>query len=111
MNFIPKMKPGLLLEGYRNILQTIYSQKAYFERLVTFFREFKEPRKIGNGIKLPEIRAFLKAVIRLGVLERGRRYFWRLLIHVIRRCPESFGLAVDLAIRGFHYRRITASII
>ena len=110
LNFIPKMKQQLLVEGYRTILRTIYSQKAYFERIVTFLREYKIPGKTGSGVRFREIKAFIKALFRLGVVENGRQYFWKLLVHVLRNCPRNFGFAVDLAIRGFHYRKITAAI-
>src|SRR5437762_4069159 len=32
LNFIPKMDPKILVEGYKSILQTIYNSKEYYER-------------------------------------------------------------------------------
>ena len=110
LNFIPKMKQQLLIEGYRTILRTIYSQKAYFERIVTFLKEFSIPRKVGNGVRYSETKAFFKVLFRLGVAEKGCIYFWKLLLYVARNCPKNFPLAMALAIRGFHYRTVTASI-
>ena len=111
LNYVPKMNPQILIDGYRRILETIYSQKAYFERVVTFFREFRIPEKIGGGVGFHEIGAFFKAVAFLGIFEKGRLYFWKLLVHVLRTCPKNFAFALDLAIRGFHYRKVTESVI
>ena len=44
INFIPKMKTQQLLQGYKQILTTIYSQKEYYERVRTFLREYQLPR-------------------------------------------------------------------
>ncbi len=110
LNFIPRMNPQTLVEGYKTILRTIYSQKAYFERIITFLKEYKKPRRAGRGTGIREIKAFLRALIHLGLLEKGRWYFWKLMAHVLRNYPEKFSFAMDLAIKGFHYRKVSASI-
>ena len=42
-NFIPKMHYETLINGYRNILNRIYSPKHYYERIKVFLKEY-EPR-------------------------------------------------------------------
>ncbi len=111
LNFVPRMNPQTLIDGYKSILKTIYSQKAYFERIVTFLKEYKKPRKAGKGTGYREIRAFLRALLHLGLLEKGRWYFWKLIAHVLRNYPHKFPLAIDLAIKGFHYRKVAASVV
>lgn len=110
LNFVPRMNPQALIEGYKSILRSIYSQKAYFERIVTFLGEYRKPDRAGRNLGFGEIKAFLKALLRLGILEKGRGYFWKLMIHVLRNCPQNFSFAIGLAIRGFHYRKVSASI-
>jgi radical SAM superfamily enzyme YgiQ (UPF0313 family) len=110
LNFIPRMNPQTLVDGYKKILKTIYSQKAYFERIVTFLKEYSKPRKTGRGTGLREIGAFTKALFHLGLVEKGRWYFWKLMAHVLRNYPSNFPFAIDLAIKGFHYRKVAASI-
>ena len=39
LNFIPKMNYETLINGYRQILDTIYSPKPYYERVRSFLRE------------------------------------------------------------------------
>ncbi|MBN1687167.1 MAG: DUF4070 domain-containing protein [Spirochaetales bacterium] len=110
LNFIPRMGSEALVDGYKSILRTIYSQKAYFERIVTFLKEYRKPEKAGRKVGMREIKAFLRALFHLGLLEKGRWYFWKLMAHVLRNYPGSFPFAMDLAIRGFHYRKVAASI-
>src|SRR4030067_1580883 len=44
INFVPKMKYETLVTGYKNVLDTIYSPRHYYERVVTFLKEYR-PRK------------------------------------------------------------------
>ena len=43
-NIIPRMGIEPLREGYRKILSQIYSPKFYYERVVTFLREYQPPQ-------------------------------------------------------------------
>ena len=56
------------------------------------------------------IRAFGLAVWRIGLLEKGRRYFWLLLVRTLIRYPQQFTNAVRLAIYGYHFRRVAGAI-
>jgi len=110
LNFVPRMNPGLLLEGYRRVIRTIYSQGAYFERIKTFLAEYTVPRFPPARRTPAEIGAVLRAFWRLGVVERGRRFFWRLVFHVLHKHPEKAGTAFRMAIYGFHYRKVIERI-
>jgi len=110
MNFIPKMNYQKLLEGYKEILNTIYSQKEYYERVKTFLREYKLPSLKKVKISLQDIKALLKSLWILGLVEKGRRFFWKLLLYSLIRYPRKFPIAVTMAIYGFHFRRVVASL-
>jgi len=43
-NIIPKMGLEPLREGYRKILSHIYAPKYYYERVLTFLREYRPPK-------------------------------------------------------------------
>ena len=110
MNFVPKMNLQNLKEGYKKIVRTIYSQKEYYERVKTFLQEYHLPSLKTPKITFCEIRAFLKSLWVLGVLEKGKRYYWKLLFFALFRHPQKFALAVTLAIYGFHFRRVVETI-
>jgi radical SAM superfamily enzyme YgiQ (UPF0313 family) len=106
MNFIPKMRYETLMNGYKNILSTIYSPKKYYERVRNFLDEYK-PRAQKTFIpRLDHISAFIKSLWILGFKEKERKYYWRLLAWTILKKPRSFTMSVTLVIYGFHFRKV-----
>ncbi|MEE9450970.1 MAG: B12-binding domain-containing radical SAM protein [Ignavibacteriaceae bacterium] len=110
INFIPRMNYGDLIAGYSNIIKTIYSQKEYYIRLKHFLYHYNLPGWCSNKISLTEIKAFLKVIWLLGIIEKGKRYFWKLLGVSLFKFPKKFTLAMTFAVYGYHFRRV-ASII
>jgi radical SAM superfamily enzyme YgiQ (UPF0313 family) len=110
MNFIPKMNYRELMAGYSKIIKTIYAQKEYYYRLKHFLNNYKTPFWNSNKIKLKEIRAFMMLLWLLGTLEKGKKYFWKLLAFSLFRHPRKFPLAMTMAVYGYHYRRVAARI-
>ncbi len=110
MNFIPKMNYAKLREGYKTVLRTIYSHKKYYERVRTFLREYRSPGVSVPRLSLCEFKAFLKSLWILGVKEKGKRYYWKLLLLSLFKYPKKLQLAVTLAIYGFHFRRVAETI-
>ena len=99
-----------LVEGYRNLLRTIYSQRAYFERSKTFLAEYQLPPALSPKAVKRRMLVILKIIWKLGFIERGKQYFWRLLLHVIHNYPQKFSQAMQIAIYGFHFRKVVAKI-
>jgi radical SAM superfamily enzyme YgiQ (UPF0313 family) len=110
INFIPKMNYGELIKGYKKILDTIYSQKEYYLRIKQFLNEYKIPSWQTTVPKFNEVIAFIKLVYRLGLLEKGKKYFWKLLILSLVKHPRKFSLAMTFAVYGFHFRKITEAV-
>ncbi len=106
MNFIPKMKYDTLLNGYRNILNTIYSPKKYYERVKNFLREYKPRTGKTSKPRLEHVSALIKTIWFLGLKEKERKYYWRLLAWTLLKHPRSFAMSVTLAIYGFHFRKV-----
>jgi radical SAM superfamily enzyme YgiQ (UPF0313 family) len=104
-NIIPAMSTRTLRKGYRQILDYIYSPAPYYERVRTFLREYGGPHVRGK-LTLSHILAFVRSVLRLGVLGRERAQYWRLLLWTQFRCPRLLPDAVILAIYGYHFRKM-----
>ena len=111
INFVPKMKYQTLIDGYKDILKTIYSPKCYYERVKTFQKEFKPHEKGENKPGLYHIKAFLKSIWFLGIKEKGRRYYWRLVISTLLKYPRRLQISVTLAIYGYHFRKVVESYL
>jgi hypothetical protein len=106
MNFIPKMNREVLLEGYQKILNSIYSSQAYHQRLKHFLSTFR-PKVVKRGrINRENMMAFLRSVLYLGILDRHRIYYWRLMFWSIFKRPQLIPLAVTYSIFGYHFRKV-----
>jgi len=99
------MNADRLREGYRGLLARLYAPKEYYRRIRTFLREYKAPPR-SQRAGFAEVKAFLRSLVRLGVIGRGRFHYWGLLIWTRLRRPNAFGLAVTLAITGYHHRKV-----
>jgi len=104
-NIIPKMDLTMLREGYKTILEHIYSPEHYYERIKTFLREYTPP-KFKPPQDFQRIMAFIRSTYRLGLLGKERMHYWRLLAWTYFHRPELFPLAITLAIYGYHFRRV-----
>ncbi|TCX51628.1 B12-binding domain-containing radical SAM protein [Dehalobacter sp. 14DCB1] len=106
MNFIPKMESRLLVKGYQRIVDTIYSPRKYYERVLTFLEQYEPAEFTAPQIGRCQILAFVRSVFRLGIIGRERRYYWKLIIWSLRKRRKVFPLAVTLSIYGFHFRKV-----
>ncbi len=104
-NIIPKMGMEPLREGYRKILSQIYAPKFYYERVLTFLREYQPP-KIRVQLEPQYILALWRSIYQLGIRGVERVHYWRLFFWTLFRRPRLFPLAITFAIYGFHFRRV-----
>ena len=110
MNFVPKMKYQDLIAGYKRVLESIYSQKEYYLRMKTFLQEYQSPFKRSFRLTWRDIKALFKSLWILGVLEKGKRYYWKLFFLGLFRYPRQFPLAITMAIYGFHFRKVVKTV-
>ncbi len=107
-NIIPKMGLEMLREGYRKLLHQIYSPQSYYERVLTFLREYNPP-KVRFKPDPQHILALGRSIYHLGIRGVERVHYWRLFFWSLFRRPRLFPLAITLAIKGFHFRQVTES--
>ena len=109
LNFIPKMQKETLLEGYKKVLSTIYSPKQYYQRINTFIKQYKPT--VRSRISKEDVNAFIKSVWKIGIVSRARLLYWRLLIKTCFTKIKALPMAVELAIFGVHYERISKKVL
>ena len=107
MNFIPKMDYGELLRGYREILETVYRPDVYFRRVKAFLKDFHPARTQRPRFSLTMLKALVRSIWRLGILDHARWYYWRLFAHSIFHCPQKLPTAITMAVYGFHFRKVS----
>jgi hypothetical protein len=101
LNFIPRMDTQELLDGYRRILQTIYSPREYFQRVSAFLAQ------LGSGSRSPlvlsDILALGRSLWRQGLLSDYRREYWKFFAQSLSHHRQHFSKAITLAIMGHHF--------
>ncbi len=109
LNFIPKMDPEKVINGYQRIIQTIYSPKKYYERIGTFLDEYKPIRTRRQRVGFWELMSFLRSIWHLGIVGKSnsKRYYWKLMSKAFFKHRKAFPEAVTLAIYGLHFRKVT----
>ena len=108
INFVPKMSMEDLLGGYKQVIETTYSQRIYGERVRTFLRSYRASSITKARLRLPGMRTLLKSMWHVGILDTGRRHYWSLLFWALQR-RHYFGMAVMFSIYGYHFRKTFAA--
>ncbi|MCF7861737.1 DUF4070 domain-containing protein [Candidatus Woesearchaeota archaeon] len=106
MNFIPKMNMDDLMKGYKNILASIYSAKPYYDRVryILSSKKFIKSHKL--RFNFSSIKALVKSVYWLGIVDKARKYYWKMVAWAIFVKPRALPLAITYMIYGFHFRKI-----
>lgn len=110
LNFTPKMEREALVNGYRKVLETIYSPRSYYERVKVFLKEYRPRRKQASRFQFAYLQAFVRSLWHLGLKDRGRVHYWKLLWWTLLRCPRSLHMTLSLAVYGFHFRIVARSL-
>ncbi len=106
LNFTPKMGKENLIEGYKKIINTIYSPKSYYERIKTFISNYKAPQKGLQKLKWHHIKALFSSFWILGIKDKGRKYYWKLILWSLFKHPRKLPYAIGFSITGIHFRSI-----
>jgi radical SAM superfamily enzyme YgiQ (UPF0313 family) len=104
-NIVPRMNLDALRDGYKQIMEHIYSPRHYYQRVKTFLQEYKPP-KIKPPLDMQRFLAFFRSILRLGILGKERFQYWKLLLWTLFRRPRLFPEAVTFAIYGYHFRKV-----
>ena len=111
-NIVPKMNRDTLIKGYRSIIDNIYSPKQYYERVTTFLREYRPKNHLGfSHFQFCHLTAAIKATWFIGIKEKGRRYYWKLIFETLLKRPRAIPESVTLSIYGFHFRHISRKLV
>jgi radical SAM superfamily enzyme YgiQ (UPF0313 family) len=106
INFVPRMDRDTLLDGYRRVVATLYSPRAYYRRVKDFLETHQPLGRHRPPLRIASLLALLQSMFMLGVVGEGRLAYWRLVLWSLARRPRQFTTAASLAIYGFHFRRV-----
>jgi len=110
LNFVPKMDPAILVEGYKSIMRTIYSPAEYYQRALDCLGWVKHtvlPAKTRTGLTGNDIATLVRIILKLGIRDAQRVEFWRFMRRVLADHREKFEEAMSFAVTGYHFRKLT----
>lgn len=104
LNFLPKIDTDVLINGYKNIIESVYSPKQYYERIMTFLKHYNayscEP------LDFKYIKALIRSIITIGIFHRERFLYWKLFFTSLFIYPRAFSKAISMAVYYTHFRKI-----
>ncbi len=106
INFVPKIDMDVLIEGYKEIVRTVYSSKEYYERVLTFIKNYNS--KIIENNSWDHLFAFFKSIIYMGILDQSRYYYWKTFFISLFKYPEAFTKFIAMSIYYAHFKRVFA---
>jgi radical SAM superfamily enzyme YgiQ (UPF0313 family) len=109
INFVTRLDREVLIRGYRDLMRRLYEPGHYYRRIRTFLAAYR-PQGPRLHFSWADARAFAASLWLLGVWQRGRLAFWRLLTTTLLSSPAKFGVAVELAILGHHFRKVARGL-
>ncbi len=109
LNFIPKMDPQRLVQGYREILKRIYDPEAYYERVLRFLDRYTHPNH-HRHLAFSDYLAVARSIVKQGILSESRRSYWKFLGTAALRYRKCFDTAMTLAVMGYHFQTLTRMV-
>jgi radical SAM superfamily enzyme YgiQ (UPF0313 family) len=111
LNFVPRMDPALLVAGYRSILETIYSSGEYYQRALECLRRVSgtAPEPVRYNV-VSGVMALSRIILKLGLLDRERREFWKYFRRSLVEHRENFAHSMRLAAMGYHFRKLNENL-
>ena len=111
LNFVPRMDPALLIDGYRSVLQTIYSSGEYYQRALECLRRVSgmPPEPVRYSL-ISGLMAFSRIVLKLGIIDSDRSQFWKYFRRSLMDHRENFAHSMRLAAMGYHFRKLNETL-
>ena len=107
-NFKTRMDPALLIKGYQSIMQTIYSPREYYQRVLDSMKRtahhFSEPTHYGV---IRALTTLTHVFLKLGVFDRERKEFWRFFTQALIKHRSRIADSLRLAAVGYHFRKLS----
>jgi radical SAM superfamily enzyme YgiQ (UPF0313 family) len=117
LNFLPHMDAAKLMEGYHSVVKQIYGCEAYYERVKLYLNRIQQqPEEPGqhaesqHWVTRDNLRALVTSIVRQGVLSRQRWSYWKFLATAATRYHRCFGVAMTLAVMGYHFQVMTRKL-
>ncbi len=111
-NFVTRMDPETLRQGYRKVLETLYDHnlKNYFRRCSTCLDNIGHTEFYNRPVGFEDVKALFRSLFFQTFTPYGFQY-WKFIVRNIMKNPDKFGETVRMAIQGHHFRTITQELL
>jgi len=105
LNFVTRMDREKIIEGYRWVMNSVYSPEMYYNRILAFLRTYRPRTRI--YLARNDLLTFVRSLWYLGIIDhKSRNYYWKIMRKTISNYQGSFGEVVAMAIYGYHFRKL-----
>jgi len=107
-NFKTRMDPMFLVRGYQTIMRTIYGPREYYQRVLDSLGRTRQDSIEQHGYSpAAGLASLMRILVKLGVLDRERKEFWRFFVQALIRHRSQFADSLRLAAVGYHFRKLS----
>jgi radical SAM superfamily enzyme YgiQ (UPF0313 family) len=111
LNFIPKMGADKLLAGYARVLSTIYSPEYFYKRIYNLMDSYVPVHNKKEFVNKSQWMSFFKSIQYIGINSPNRERYWKLFWDILMTKPHEIALAVEQAIYGEHFMKVTEKVL
>lgn len=109
LNFIPKMDPQTLIDGYHRIIAQLYSRRMYYKRINVFLKNYRPTSR--SRITVNDIKALVRSIFRIGLFSRANVLYWRLVLKTLFTDIKLLPVVMDLIICGEHFNKMRKRLL
>ena len=115
-NFRTLLPLPVLLEGYREILLSLYAPSAFYDRCYRSLLQWKarEPQNPPEIPLWPMVGIIVRSIVHQGILSSYRKSYWKFLSRLLARWslnPPKFSLGFAMLLSGHHFIRYARSVV
>jgi radical SAM superfamily enzyme YgiQ (UPF0313 family) len=115
-NFKTLLPLPVLLEGFRDILVSLYAPSAFYDRCYRSLLQWKarKPQKPPEIPFWPMLGIFVRSIIHQGILSSYRKAYWKFLLRLVARWllnPAKFGLGFLMLLSGHHFIHYARNLV
>jgi radical SAM superfamily enzyme YgiQ (UPF0313 family) len=105
LNFITRMDREKIIEGYRWVMNSVYSPEMYYNRMLAFLRAYRPRTR--TYLERNDLLTLVRSVWYLGLIDhKSRNYYWKIMRKTISNYQGAFADVVAMAIYGYHFRKL-----
>jgi radical SAM superfamily enzyme YgiQ (UPF0313 family) len=107
-NFKTLLPLPVLLKGYHEVLSSLYSPSAFYDRCYRSLLQWKDrkPQKAPEIPFGPMLGIFVRSIVRQGLLSNYRGAYWKFLLRLLGRWslnPRKLSMGFAMLLSGHHF--------